>query len=263
MSRSLLALLAMGMSTFALAQDLQGPKLTPESFSVVKPSAEKAAGFGTPNTGTRVAVRLDLVGQKLISIDREKSKVDSFTDDKNTDLLKAAAAGGRPAKGTIGLERAFTNRSPNTVTFLAPGVPTRGATGVRIKGTLIAVVGKEEKEFKKKEVSLKDGIDLEFGTIKLLKSNFGGRDERGTRATYEGSRPIISIALLDSDGKEIASRSVETLGPPPAAGLGRPRYRTTLMVTGEAVDNCEIRVKYYNSTEEVKVPVDLQVGPGL
>src|SRR5215204_6539930 len=77
----------------ASGQDLQGPTWTPLAFHVLKPEGAENAIRETER-GTRVVVRLELPGQKYLVLDPGKCKLDSYKDDKNTDLLVAPAPRG-------------------------------------------------------------------------------------------------------------------------------------------------------------------------
>lgn len=95
------------------------------------------------DAGTRVTVILRLTGRAIVGFEPAQSKLEGFTDDKGTDLLAATEDGQFPrprvtaelAEGHYGL-----------VSFRGPGIPAAGATRVRIRGTVVALVGKGEKE---------------------------------------------------------------------------------------------------------------------
>jgi hypothetical protein len=36
-----------------------------------------------------------------------------------------------------------------------------------------------------------------------------------------------------------------------------------IILKGNKVDLCTVRVKYFDATEEVTIPVDIEVGPGF
>jgi hypothetical protein len=258
-SVSLLVLLAVVASSSSPAQDLlQGPKWTPLEFHVQK-TEEGENALREFNRGTHVVARLELLGQKFVAIDMTKCKLDSFTDDKNTDLLAAPAA--RPLSLAISNSTVLGGK-PNDINFQAPGCPVKGATKVHIKGTIIALVGKDEKEVEKKDVALKDGLELEMGGIKLqlAKATGFGKTAADTRLTCTSERPVISVTILDGDGKELPCRSTLSFHP---SATGKGTTRGSITITGTKVERCTLRIKYFDSVEEVKVPVDLEVGPGL
>ena len=127
MIRSLGLFAAFAAVSAAAAQDVQKPTLKVVALHVVKPDGPAAKvddrgkgdrPFGVDrDRGTRVVVRVDVQGRQLLSIDTKASKVESFTDDRNTDL--AAAPAGSPAPKLLEAERGFRTR-PNDLTFHAP-----------------------------------------------------------------------------------------------------------------------------------------------
>jgi hypothetical protein len=251
----------------APAQDLQGPSWKPQAFQVMKPDADEKSVLRDASVGTRVVARLGLLGQKFITIDPVKSKLDSFTDDLKTDLLAAPAVGALPfARASLitGGRSGLSGARPNDITFHAPGCPSRGATKVRIKGTVTVIVGKDEKTIEKKDVVLKAGVDLDIGSLKPLADRFAnapGALGRSTMLSYDGTKAISAITLLDADGKEIPCRFTMTYRP--ATANTKETCRASVLVTDRTVERCTVRIKYFDSVEEVKVPVDLEVGPGL
>jgi hypothetical protein len=149
----------------------------------------------------------------------------------------------------------------NVITFHAPSCPIRGASRVRIKGSVVVLVGKDEKEVEKKDFSLKEGGNLDFGSIKP-QDLVALKVKLFQQVIYDGTRPIISVNLLDDNGNEIPGRVNTSQG---FAGVfgAKPRYHSFITFTGNEVDRCTLRIKYFNSVEEVTVPVDLEVGPGF
>ncbi|MBA4065403.1 MAG: hypothetical protein C0501_17155 [Isosphaera sp.] len=257
-SLALLAVLVAVASSRAPAQDLVGPKWTPLSFSVAKPGGGRNPGLDL-DQGTQVVVRVELPGQNIVAGDLAKCRVDSFTDDLKTDLLATPDPLARPAvSGSL----TWLSKEPNNFTFRTPGHPAKGATKVRIKGSLTLVVGTGEKELEKKDVELKTkaGVDLGIGTIKMKLDGFNPAGAP-TFYVYDGNRPLTSVALIGGDGKEIRSRLVSSMYGNDKAG--KPVHQATITVPDKKVERCTVRVKYYDTVEEVKVPFDLEVGPGL
>ena len=192
-SFSLLALFkALTLSTEARAQDLQSPFLKPTAFSVVKAEEGAAKAVGQKQDSTRVTARVEVPGRQIVAFNVKNSKLDSFTDDKDTDLIALPAAGGR-ASLPIQLDGQFGGVA-NVIHFNAPTCPAKGATKVRIKGSIAALVGKDEKDIEKKDVDLKKGVDLEFGTLKrFLSPSTGFGMRRNPDAHYLSRREATQI----------------------------------------------------------------------
>jgi hypothetical protein len=253
----LLPLLALPAATAQDTADPKKPQWSPQGLSVLKPGPSDEEPGLLLNEGTHVTALLRLPGQFLIGIDTLQSKVEAFTDDKNTDLRNAPGA--NPLSQRLGVT---TSRDPADgkyarIIFRAPGCPAAGATKVRVKGSLTALVGKDEKKVEKKDVSLKDGVELEIGTLKLLTPA-----TRTTAVSYTGTRALKSVVFLDADGAEIPVRqSVGILSQRAARGQFASSFRPADRNT--KLDRCTVRVTYFDRVDEVVVPVDLEVGPGL
>jgi hypothetical protein len=153
----------------------------------------------------------------------------------------------------VEVERVAIRTRSNDLTFRAPNCPAVGATKVRIKGSVVVVVGKDEKEFEKKDFA--GTADLGFGTIRELVGGFGNN------AVYDGDKPLKSVSFVDADGKTVnCALSTSPFGAPAAK---QSAYRYSIRPAGNAAFRGTLRVKYFDSTENVTVPVDLEVGPGL
>jgi hypothetical protein len=240
----------------AAAQDAQKPTLRVTSFHVVKPDEgldeHTAAGFlAIRAQGTKVAISPEIPGRQILTFDLKSSKVEIFKDDKNTDLLAVLPHPVAPRH--VEVERIGSRAKINTVFLQAPGCPTRGATKVHIKGKLVAIVGKDEKQVVKKRFT--GTADLSFGTIAELKQvGFGGNSH------YTGDKPLKSITLVARDGKKFPVTIMSSLT---VEVEKKTAYRTTLRIDGSAPAFCTLRVTYFDSVEEVNMPVDLEVGLGF
>lgn len=255
----LLTVLAAVAPSRTPAQDIEGPKWTPLSFSVGRPAGDGARAVFDLQQGTRVVARLELPGQKIVTINSAKSKAESFADDRGTDLLAAPVG-----RGLLGVP-AVSGEHADGITFHVSGCPAKGATRVRIKGHVMVLVGRGEKEAEKKDADLKAGIDLGFGELKVqaFRTPGGGLQPRpSTSISFNGTKPLTAVTLLDADGKEIPCR-FSPLYQPFAPADGKIRHRAAVTVPDRKLERCTVRVKHFDTVEEVKVPFDLEVGPGL
>lgn len=231
---------------------------TPTSITVGMPipAGEKMRLLREPVEGTSVAALLELPLRFIVDLDPTQSKIESYTDDKGTNLLKADGIRiGAPDIGPSDFASAGSNAK---IVFRARGVPAPGATRIKIKGKVAIAVGKDEKGAEQKNVSLKKGVDLEIGSIKLP-----DRDRPGSflfnSATYRGTRPLKSVIFLDDKGDEIAHRqNTSSILRNTAKG-----EFTTLFSFTRAVDQCSVRAFYFDTVETVIIPVELDVGLGF
>jgi hypothetical protein len=266
MSRTLTVLAAALALTPAGAQPPKQalPQVTSHSFSVTKPVPGDDAAAAL-STGTRVGILVEIPGLHLIGLDTQGSVLESFTDDRGTNL-RAGKAGRRVARPEVSAAAASRGAADGKylpVTFQGPGLPAAGATKVRVKATATVLVGKTEKTVEKKEVSLKAGVDLGVGALTLKEA-----DPKSAFAsdyvTYKGAKVIKKVVFLDPAGAEVALRSLTT-GSITAAGLRAGEFFQSFHPekAGTRIDKGTVKVTYFDEVGTFEVPVDLEVGPGL
>lgn len=200
------------------------------------------------NEGTTVTVKLEIPGSHLLAFDAAASKIDVFADNRKTELLKP------PSKELPwdAIREPTLNRPSGDqlrADFRAQLTPVRGATSVRVKGTVAVLVGKDEKQVKL--------ADAKFG--KFTQENIFG-----LRLIYRGEHPIKGGVAEDADGKDIEF-TASNLGRSPGAD-GKQEFRGSLSLTSKLAARIKtdtIRVTYFDTVEKIMVPVDLEVGPGL
>src|SRR5947209_1161558 len=86
--------------------------------------------------------------------------------------------------------------------------PKPKAALVHVKGTVAVTVGKTEKTVEMKDVSLKAGADVGFGTF-VLRENAAVFDQKAPRSfslTYRGSKVVKAVAFTDPNGADVPVR---------------------------------------------------------
>jgi hypothetical protein len=237
----------------AAAQGLPATQWTILAVNVTKMAPPGLAPDLSTAPGVKVTARLHLAGRFIAGIDAAKSKVDAFTDDRKTNLLQDKK---NPLSFSI-LNALADDGGHMVASFRASGVPAPGAQKLRITGAVALDVARSEKTVEKKDVSLKQGVDLKVGILELKMTVFKNSES----IHYSGERPLKSLVLLDAQGQEIA---IKGMSRPPllTPGDGGGRYRVVFR-TAAKVDRCTVRAVYYEDVEQVLVPFDLSVGVGL
>ncbi len=208
--------------------------------------------------GTQVTAALHLPMKSIVGVDPSESKLASFTDDKDTDLIQNAKKGRVEPSGLVGGFRITTDCQYCRVAYYALGRPVEGATKVRVKGTLAVLIGKDEKTVEMQDVALPLGIDLKVGKFHVPK--LGGN----TFLHYDGDRPLKSLVLLDAAGKEVAFKYPGYFeGGPPEFNLRGKQHFRGRFYTKTRIDRCTVRVVYFETVERILVPVDLEASLGL
>jgi len=132
----ILILASLVLNTPLRAEDAAQWKVQTAGLRVVAPSldgkADSQGAFFQPPGVTVVAVIIP-TGGNIVSIDQFKSTVDSFTDDKGTDLLAAKSSSPFNKPGFGMMDNKKTNA---TVEINAAGLPAKGATTLNISGMI-------------------------------------------------------------------------------------------------------------------------------
>lgn len=226
--------------------------------------------FTSSLDGTSVTARLHLPERFIVGIDPAQSKI-KITDDKNTDLLEKAP---ETHLHSIVEPDISGDGKQAVMTFRAARLPMKGAAKIRIKGNVAVMVGKDEKTIERKGVFLAQPVDLEIGTLRSAKS----RPTKGVTPkdnfaflVYNGTRPLKKLVVFNADDKEITYRHRSQYEPLPVAVKDIVRadwkdYRTYLHAASSlkvGVDRWTLRVTYFNTVEQIMVPIDLEVGLGF
>jgi hypothetical protein len=260
MNRLLLAtalFLAAGLLP-APAQPAGAPQWSVLELSVARPSEDKfASGY---KSGTKVTVAVHLPGRLLAGLEPDKCKLLAFTDDRNTDLMAAAAPDKFRTYGLASRGLHVSNDCAHgAVVFHAPGLPAAGATKIRIKVDLVVRVGKDEKTIEEKNVALPLGVNLPFGTLKMSEAGLSHY------LNYSGDRPLKSLVLLDAAGKEIpfAYPSKISGGLQQTAKDKANYHYSGRFYLKSRINRCTVRVTYFETVETIRVPLDIEASVGF
>ena len=140
-----------------------------------------------------------------------------------------------------------------------PGVPAAGASKIQLKGNLAVVCGSEEKTAEVKDVELCSEKATKIGSLLLSydKNSFG--NETRMAFTCEDAPRIKSVTFLDKDGQALSSMPT---GIQRNFGVGRNDWVCYYSLQGK-FDKATVRVIYFEKTEVVNVPLELDIGVGF
>ncbi len=261
--------------SFVAGQEPKAPEWAPLGVGVSrKPPAGLSTSLTAENnpetSATWISARLHLPMRFIAAVDIDKSELTAFTDDKGTDLLsmkKDAPADDKKAKLRLQKNHISTALRPLTpdgrfltLTFRAADLPAPGAKKLRLIAKIAVEIGKDEKVFEKKEVILRNGVDLKVGILEWKAADLFGADGPGGFLIYRGSRPLKSLTLLDAEGKEIGFQNIIPSSNKNANPNGR--FMTSFFPRSK-VERCTVRAVYCDTLEKVMVPLDLEVGIGF
>ncbi len=206
-------------------------------------------------SGTTISCRLTAKNTFFISLD-DSSKIESFKDDKGTDLAKAA---------NMGTFSPFVKISDDgqSVRFdlRSDAAPAAGATAINIKGKVVFTVGGESKTDEQADVELKQGAKLSVGGLRAAVetasvSKMGKADTLQVTLTNDkGFNNIKSISIVGADGKAVKG---EVVG---YANMGESFSRTYSFATGTTKG--KLCVEHFPKMEKKEIPIDLKVTVGL
>jgi hypothetical protein len=260
---SRLLVLAALVSTTSLFADDAKFSFQVTGLRVIAPpkDADKNArgAFFQPG-GVAVEVTAVPVSGSIVSIDQNDSQLDSFTDDKGTDLLavKSDDPFNKPGFG------AMDNKQTNaTFEVQAAGVPAKGATALVLSGKLSLKVAASTKEFTVENVVLKADTAFKCGEVALKitkagvsKAMFSDKEEFSvTFSSATDLESLASVDFFDAQGNKIEAHKDEWGG-----GMGE--YFATYSLK-QSLDHAKIVFACWQNLQTVKVPVSVKTGLGL
>ena len=244
------------------AGDADQWKIQITGLRIVAPPAEKKEGaqgafFQPP--GVTVVAALTPAQGKIVSIDQFKSKVDSFTDDKGTDLLAAKSDSpfNKPGFGMMDVKEACA-----TLEIQAAGLPAKGASALNISGTITAKIAAGTKEFTVESADITNGthftcgeLPIEITKAGLSKAMFSNEQEFSV--TFSSAKDLESISTLDffdAQGTKLEARKSEWGG-----GMGS---YMVVYVLKKSVDRAKIVATCWTGLKTVEVPLSVKTRGG-
>ncbi len=223
------------------------------------PDAHKDMVFAFRD-GTALSVMVSQPGKRILDVDATASKLESFTDDKQSVLTKPK--GDRPGFGEMwldGFPRIAADGQHCVITLRAPNVPAAGAAAILVKASIALKIGSDPKTEELKNISLKPGDKAAIGklSVGMPKENFGGAPTIFISSDQPNVGPVV---FLDANGKEIKTQP----GGSSRLGLGnKTEYQSHFVFDNKIPDKITVKVTYYTKVESVTVPLDLKTGVGF
>jgi hypothetical protein len=271
MRRLLAAFCVLGLTTaMALAAD-ESKDDSKDKKDVTKKNTARVSGLniskiekGDPGmffgatASTNVAVVLTLPGRSIIGVDTNASKLTSFTDDKKTDLSKPKTPSFFKQPWLSFYNQLSNDKQRCTVHLVSMNAPAAGATKILVKASVAVLCGSDEKKAEKKDVAVKDGTKEKVGPAELeVKSPFPGA--KNLSLIFLTDKPVIkTVEFFDADGKAVKANPGFAFTPP-----GSKKHQTAYNLLDPKVTKVTVKLTYFEKTEEVKVPLNLNFGLGF
>ena len=261
MKRWFLALLLLSAMTGLLAADEKQSSITAHAtaLGVRKdlPPKKKERFMMTP-PGTTLDLTFLSPARFILGVDAKASKLDQFIDDKKTKLDTSTGFGA--PNWMAGLITYGPEGDRCTVQLNAQSAPSKGATKVSVKGTIVLKCGAAEKTIEQKDLAIKKDAETTAGdfTIKVIAE---GSDFSGPAIQIiSPERVVKNTKFFDAKGK-----AIELLTTPywhNVFAKGKTLIAINYNLT-KKIDKLSMQITYFSKVEDVPVPFDVSVGLGL
>ena len=211
--------------------------------------------------GVTVVATLTPPAGNIVSIKQSDSKLDSFTDDKGTDLLavKSGNPFNRAGFGVMDSKGAYA-----TVELQVAGLPAKGATTLNIIGKVGLQTASQTNQFTVENLEVKTNTAFTLGDLPVVISNVGTNrnpwmaKEYKYSITFSSPRDLESISSLeffDGQGKKIEARKSSW-------GGGFMGYMMEYNIK-QNVDHVKLVATCWQDLKTVEVPLAIKTGLGL
>jgi hypothetical protein len=253
------------ISTFA-SDDTNQWNIQVVGLMVVAPEGGKDNRAYCWKPGVTVSVMLSATNGKIVKFNENESKIDSFTDDKGTDLMAAPPSQDPFNKPGISYMSSSSDNGDSSIIFdlKASGQPAKGATAFNISGKASAEVAASTEQFTVENVEIKTNVSFSLGDLPIMISDAGtnrnpwAAKEYKYSVTFSSLRDLESISSLeffDSNGNKIEAVKRSW-------GGGFLGYFMQYDVK-QNIDRAKIVATCWQDLKTVEVPISVKAGVGL
>jgi hypothetical protein len=217
-------------------------------------------------TGATVSVMMSPAKGKIVKVNEQDSKLDSFTDDKGTDLMAAPPSPDPFNKPGIScmLPASDSGYDSMILDLRASGRPAKGATALNISGTVNVEVAGSQKQFTVENVKMETNATFNLGDLPVTISEVGANqnswasDDYKYSLTFSGPHDfesISSVEFFDAQGNKIQSHKSSWGG-----GMGSYMIQFEIK---QNVDRVKIVATCWQDLKTLDVPVSIKASVGL
>lgn len=230
------------------------PTVSLAGLQVAAKSLGKARFGDTVAFGGQSGVSLALAvrvapGTAILDIDDDDCVVDTWTDDKQTDLNIEPDWGSFP--------NYTEDLSAGIITVRSPVIPASGSQQVSIAGSLSVTTAAGTRAVQAKKVALTKGTAFQLGALAASVSEFEATDTGATLAIKlvgSNTNTIKRLRFLDAAGTELES---DTNGSMTSSDESEYSYTLKAKATTATVE-----IEVWQNLQTTKVPFTLTAGVG-
>lgn len=225
------------------------PVLSLVGLQVAAKSLGKARFGDTIAFGGQAGVTLAIAvkvpaGTAILDIDDDESTVETWTDDKQTDLNIEPDWGSFP--------NYTDDLSAGIITVRSPVLPAAGAQQITVAGSIAVTTATGTRAVQARKVALTKATTFQLGTMAGSISEFEATDTGATLAvklTGSGTNAIKRLRFLDAAGTELESDANGSM-----TSSGESEYSYTLKAKAASAT---IEVELWQNQQTTKVPFTL------
>ena len=238
----------------AAAVPKPNPTVSLVGLQVAAKSLGKARFGDTVAFGGQTGVSLALAvkvapGTAILDIDDDDCTVDTWTDDKQTDLNIEPDWGSFP--------NYTEDLAAGIITVRSPVVPATGAQQISIAGSVSVTTAAGTRAVQAKKVALAKGTSFQLGTFAASIPEFEATDTGASlsvRLTGANTNNIKKLRFLDAAGTELESDTNGSM-----TSSDESEYSYTLKAKAASAT---IEIEIWQNQQTTKVPFTITAGVG-
>jgi len=244
-------------------------KIEVKGLRIVAPTkgSKNDRGAFMSKPGVTVAITLSTAAGTIVNVSQMESKLESFTDDKGTDLIVKTSDDPFEQAGvevwSSSSDKEGEGKTTVDVDLKGTTVPAKGASVLNISGKLAVTSASGKKQFTTDMMDLKPGTKFNAGDLSLTITEAGahsnpfsnGSEFQVTFSSAQNLEAIAGIEFSDAQGNKIEARR-ESWGSSPGS------YFATYALK-KSVDRAKMAITCWQDLKTTEVPISIKTGLGL
>ena len=225
-----------------------------------KDPSKTAVRLNGAKPGTTLYVKILQADKFIISVNRDGSKLVSFTDDRGTDFSKHIPK--RFGRTWLGFSPKISKDGHSCIVEVrTTKIPKANAGQIALKANIALSCGAGEKTERVENVALKAGTTFKVGTMNIKIDKAGKPDWGNAKLSidFSSQQDLVNIKTLEffgPDGQKIKAS--------PSSSISQNnRMLMKSYKLDKMVDTVTLAVTYFDKRESVVVPVSISAGIGL